>query len=221
MSADQDRLPATAEARQGRSALDTVWTAVRMGAVLYVFIAALQIIKTGAGALDVFNTGGFFVHNAGSTLGLGWIGAMLTLSGSTAAAAALGLTATGAISEVQGFTMVTGARLGAAFVVLLIAALYVLRRGTEGRRRATLSTAVMALAITAVIYVPGALIGLGLLEGPIGSVRLAAPPSFGNLIDVLYGWMLNAIAAWPPWLLFVGGVALLALSFKTLDAMVP
>lgn len=207
--------------RRTGARLQGLWAVLKLAGVLYVFIGALQVIKTGAGALDIFNAGGFLVHNAGSTLGLGWIGAMLTLSGSTAAAAALGLTATGSLSEVQGFTMVTGARLGAAFVVLLIAAIYVLRRGAEGRRRATVSTAVMALMITAVIYVPGALIGLALLKGPVASIALSAPPSFGNLIDVLYGWMLTPIATWPPALLFVAGVALLALSFRVLDALVP
>lgn len=219
--------PTTIEARpqpqatSSRSWVQTASNVARLLVILYVFIGALQIIKTGAGALDVFSSGGFLVHNAGSTLGLGWIGAMLTLSGSTAAAAAMGLTAAGSISEVQGFTMVTGARLGAAFVVLLIAALYVMRSGTQGRRRATVSTAVMALSITAVIYVPGALIGLSILKGPIAGVTLSAPPSFGNLIDLLYGWMLTPIETWSPALLFVGGVALLAISFRALDALVP
>jgi hypothetical protein len=79
----------------------------------------------------------------------------------------------------------------------------------------------MALAITAVIYVPGAVIGLVMLKGPVSHIALSAPPSFGNLIDFLYGWMLNRIATWSPGFLFVGGVALLAVSFKVLDALVP
>lgn len=222
MSGEQQTLEAQERSpRRTQTQTQTLWTVAKLIGVLYVFIGALQIIKTGAGALDIFNAGGFFVRNAGSTLGLGWIGAMLTLSGSTAAAAALGLTAQGAISEVQGFTMVTGGRLGAAFVVLLIATAYVLRSKTTGRRKATLSTAVMALAITAVIYVPGALIGLLMLKGPVSHIALSAPPSVGNIIDFLYGWMLNPIAAWSPGLLFIGGVVLLAVSFKVLDALVP
>src|SRR5205823_14654640 len=138
----------------------------------------------------IFNAGGFFVRNAGSTFGLGWIGAMLTLSGSTAAAAALTLRAAGSITEIQGFTMVTGARLGAAFVVLLIAVLYAMRSGS-GKPRAPLSTAVMALFITGIIYVPGAVLGLFALGGPLARVHLQAPPAIGNLINLLYGWMLN------------------------------
>lgn len=220
METEQQTLEARARAPEGLRSRN-LYGALKLVAVLYVFVGALQVVKTGAGALDVFHAGGFFVRNAGSTLGLGWIGAMLTLSGSTAAAAAAGLMATGAISATEGFTMVTGARLGAAFVVLLIAALYVIRRGTEGKRKATVSTGVMALVITAVIYLPGAVVGLAFLKGPGSHLDLSAPPSFGSLIDVLYGWALDPISSWPPWLLFVGGVGLLAVSFKVLDALVP
>lgn len=206
--------------RRRGSTASTLWRAVRLAAALYVLIAALQVIKTGAGAVDIFNSGGFLVRNAASTFGLGWIGAMLTLSGSTAAAAALTLRAAGSITEIQGFTMVTGARLGAAFVVLLIAVIYALRSG-EGKRLAPVSTAVMALVITAIIYLPGAIIGFFVMRGPMQHVNLHAPPSFGNLVNLLYGWMLNRIDSWPPGLLFVGGLILLLVAFKAVDTLVP
>lgn len=197
------------------------WRAVRLVAALYVFIGALQILKTGAGELAVLDSGGILVKNAGSTLGLGWIGAMLTLSGSTMAATALTLTATGGISEVQGFTMVTGARLGAAFVVMLVAVIYALRGGRGGRRK-TVSTAVLALAITGVIYVPGAAIGLFILRsGFFHRLHLSAPAQFGNLVDLLYSWMLALIESWPPLVLFFGGLVLLVFSFRFIDALVP
>ncbi|MDP9223888.1 MAG: hypothetical protein M3P18_08530 [Actinomycetota bacterium] len=197
------------------------WRAARLIAVLYVFVGALQILKTGASAgLEVL-TGGFLFHNAGSTLGLGWIGAMLTLSGSTVAATALTLRVAGSISEIQGFTMVTGGRLGAAFVVLLVAVIYIMRKG-EGERMKPLSTAVMALVITGAIYLPGAAIGLVLLHwGPFQNIHLIAPHQFGNLIDLLYGWLLNAIATFPPLPLFFAGLVLLVVSFKLIDVLVP
>jgi hypothetical protein len=198
-----------------------LWRAVRLIAVLYVFVGALQILKTGAASGLTVLTGGFLFHNAGSTLGLGWIGAMLTLSGSTVAATALTLRAAGSISEIQGFTMVTGGRLGAAFVVLLVAVIYIMRKG-EGERMKPLSTAVMALVITGVIYLPGAAIGLVLLHwGPFQHIHLAAPHQFGNLIDLLYGWLLNAIDGLPALVNFFGGLILLIVSFKLVDALMP
>jgi solute carrier family 34 (sodium-dependent phosphate cotransporter) len=200
--------------------LGRAWRAARLVGSIYLFVGALQILKTGASDFQILHEGGVLVRNAGSTLGLGWLGAMLTLSGSTMAATALTLRATGAISEVQGFTMVTGARLGAAFVVLLVATIYALREGR--RRRKTLSTAVLALTITAVIYVPGAAIGLFVLRSPpFRHIHIRAPAEFAGVIDILYDWILVRVESWPGVVLFVIGVVLLVLSFRFIDALVP
>jgi len=193
----------------------------RWAATLFLFIGAIQVLKTGAGELDILDAGGRFTASALSTLGLGWIGAMLTLSGSPAVATALTLRATGAIGEVQAFTMVTGARMGAAFVVLLVAVLFASRRA-EGQRMAPISTAVMTLVITATMYVPGALIGLGILGwDSFKGVRLQSPPTFTGFLDAVYDPILSRIESWPPAILFVGGLVLLVVSFKLLDSMVP
>jgi solute carrier family 34 (sodium-dependent phosphate cotransporter) len=223
MAVESKKTEETAPARPsgGRRGWSTAWRAIRIIGALYLFVGAIQLMKTGAGGLDIFTQGGFLVKNAGSTLGLGWIGAMLTLSGTPPAAAALTLTAAGNISEVQGFTMVTGARLGAAFVVLLVASLYAFRSGA-GKRLKTVSTAVLALAITAVIYVPGAIIGLLLLESePFHRVEIGAPPAFTNLVDLMYGWVLTPLETWPPGALFAIGFGLLIFSFRVIDAAMP
>lgn len=197
------------------------WTVLRLVFALFLFIAALQILKTGAADLALFDRGGFLVRNAGSTLGLGWIGAMLTLSGSPAVATALTLRAEGHITEVQGFTMATGGRMGAAFVVLLVAVLFAARRD-EGKRMAPISTAVMTLVITIAMYVPGALIGLVLLGwDDFRRISLSPPPAFADLIDVVYGPLLERIQHLPSALLFIGGLVLLVVSFKMIDALVP
>lgn len=193
----------------------------RWAATLFLFIGAIQVLKTGAGELDILAAGGRLTGSALSTLGLGWIGAMLTLSGSPAVATGLTLRATGSIGEVQAFTMVTGARLGAAFVVLLVAVLFATRRA-EGQRMAPISTAVMTLVITATMYVPGALIGLGILRwDSFRSIRIQSPPTFTGFLDAIYDPILSRIESWSPALLFVGGLVLLVVSFKLLDSMVP
>ena len=213
--------PATAGAPAPRPGAAAAWRGARLVVIVYIFIGALQFLKVGAGGLAAFNDGGILIGNPGSTLGVGWLGAMLTLSGSTMTTAALTLRATGVVSEVQGFTMVTGARLGAAFVVLLVAVLYALRARRGGRKK-TVSTAVLTLAITGVIYVPGAVIGLFILRSEwFHNIRLSAPAELGNLIDLLYGWLTNSIESWPPLLLFFGGIALLIASFKLIDGLVP
>jgi sodium-dependent phosphate cotransporter len=89
-----------------RVATSVAWAA-RFLLALFLFVGALQVMKTGAANLDLLKEGGFLVRNAASTLGLGWIGALFVLSGSPVAASALTLVAAGSITELQGFMMLT------------------------------------------------------------------------------------------------------------------
>ena len=196
--------------------------ALRLALALFLFVGALQIMKTGAASLDILQSGGWLVKNAGSTLGLGWLGALLVLSGSPIAASALALVKGGAISELQGFTMLTGSRLGAAFVVLLVAVIYALRSSGVGGKVKPVSTAVLALSATALIYVPGALIGYALLRWePFRQLSPTFPAQFSDLIDLVYGGLLERISSWSPLLLFVGGLGVLLLSFRLIDTVLP
>jgi solute carrier family 34 (sodium-dependent phosphate cotransporter) len=204
----------------GRVAGGAAWLG-RFLLALFLFVGALQVMKTGAGKLEALQHGGLLVKNAASTLGLGWLGALLVLSGSPIAASALSLVSAGSINPTEGFTMVTGSRLGAAFVVLLVAVVYALRGG-EGRRMAPVSTAVMALTATAVIYVPAALLGYGLLSwSPFQSLNLQFPGQFSDLLDLVYGDLLVAIDGWPAIVLFLGGLGILLVAFKLIDTVVP
>jgi sodium-dependent phosphate cotransporter len=197
------------------------WWLLKFLVALFFFVGALQLMKTGAASLDILNSGGFLVKNAGATLGLGWVGALFVLSGSPVAATALTLVAADSITEVQGYTMLTGSRLGAAFVVLVVAVIYALRGG-EGERFKPVSTAIMALSTTAVLYVPAAILGLFLLRAPFfSSLDIQFPGQFADLIDLIYGGLLDAIASWPPIVVFLGGLGVLLLSFKLIDAVIP
>lgn len=197
------------------------WWLLRFLAALFLFVGALQIMKTGAANLTVLNDQGFLVRNAASTFGLGWLGALFVLSGSPVAASALTLVAAGSITEFQGFTMLAGSRIGAAFVMLLVAVIYGLRGG-EGKRMAPVSTAVMALSATALIYAPGALIGGVLLNWtPFRRTELRFPARFTDLVDLVYGGLLETIEKWPALVLFVGGLGALLIAFKLLDTVVP
>jgi hypothetical protein len=201
---------------------------VRFLLALFLFVGALQLMKTGAKNLDVLQPGGFLVRNPGSTLGLGWLGALFVLSGSPIAATSLTLVAAGEVhagvnhfSEIQGFTMLTGSRLGAAFVVLVTAVIYA-SRGGDGERRKPLSTAVMALLTTALIYIPSSIIGFSLLRwGPFHRLDLQFPGQFVEIIDVIYGGILDRVDSLPGLLVFLGGLGVLLVSFKLLDTVLP
>jgi solute carrier family 34 (sodium-dependent phosphate cotransporter) len=198
-----------------------LWWATRFIFALFLFIGALQLMKTGAGALDFLQPGGFFTRNAGSTLGLGWLGALFVLSGSPIAATALTLVAAdNGISEIQGFTMLTGSRLGAAFVVLVTAVIYAMRGG-EGERFKPVSTAVMTLCATAFIYIPAAAIGLLLLNWSwFHSLNIQFPGQFADVIDFIYGGILDAVADLPAIVIFLGGLGVLLVSFKIIDSVI-
>lgn len=197
------------------------WLA-RFVLALFLFVGALQVMKTGAASLDILKEGGVLVKNAGSTFGLGWLGALLVLSGSPIAASALTLVAAGSISEIQGFTMLTGSRLGAAFVVLLVAVIYALRATGQGEKVKPVSTAVLALSTTALIYVPGAIIGFFLLSwSPFRRLEVSFPTQFSDVIDLVYGALLDRIEDLPAVVLFGGGLAILLVSFKVIDTVLP
>jgi sodium-dependent phosphate cotransporter len=202
-------------------AIGAAWWLVRLAAALFVFVGALQLMKTGAAGLSILREDGFLVENAGSTLGLGWLGALLVLSGSPIAATSLTLVAADGLSELQGFTMLTGSRLGAAFVVLVTAALFAFR-APEGQRKAPVTCAMFALFATAMIYVPAAFVGAALLRwDTFHSLELSAPGQFVDLIDVVYGGLLERAEGYSSPLVFLAGLGALLLAFKLIDTVLP
>jgi hypothetical protein len=153
-------------------------------------------------------------QNALSTLGLGRPGA-LVLSGSPVAATALALVAAGERraqsqrTELEGFTMLTApasappsSSSGRGRVRAPVG---------EGKRRAPLSTAVLALTATAVVYVPAAFLGAALLSwGPFASLELGFPGQLVDLIDLVYGGVVEgADRSLPSFLVFVAGLGAL------------
>jgi sodium-dependent phosphate cotransporter len=209
--------------------LGGLWWAARLAAALFVFVGALQLMKTGAASLSILHQGGLLVQNAGSTLGLGWLGALLVLSGSPIAATSLTLVAAGEqatagaerFTELQGFTMLTGSRLGAAFVVLVTAVLFALR-APDGERKAPVTCAMFALFGTAMIYVPAAFVGAALLRWEsFHSVDLTLPGGFVDLLDLVYGGLLERAEQYSPALVFLVGLACLLAAFKLIDTVLP
>lgn len=190
---------------------------------LALFVAALGLMRRGAEALIPSLEGSVFTDNATSTLGLGWLGACLVLSGSPVAASALTLLDGGAIDRTQSFTMLTGSRLGAAFVVLVVGVAYAVRSKEQGSRRAPVSIGVLSLLMTAVVYVPGALLGWLLLDrGVFDGFDIGTSPEVASATDTAFGWLADAIVEVAPgWTLFPIGLGLLLLGFQAFDRVLP
>ncbi|MDP9454181.1 MAG: hypothetical protein M3P97_12585 [Actinomycetota bacterium] len=188
-----------------------------------LFVTALGLMKAGATALIPTLEGSVFTDGAWSTLGLGWFGACIVLSGSPVAASSLALLDGGAITRTQAFTMLTGSRLGAAFVVLVVGVVYaVRRRGTSGRR-APISIGILSLLMTAVAYVPGALLGYALLAGgTLDRFDIGTSPAITSATDALFGWAVDLLGdILPGWSLFPVGVAVLLVGFQLFDRVLP
>ena len=185
------------------------------------FVTALGLMKEGAASLIPSLDGSVFTDNAWSALGVGWLGACALLSGSPVAASSLTLLDGGAIDRSQAFAMLTGSRLGASFVVLVVGVIYALRR--DAGRRAPLSIGVYALTITAVAYLPGAAVGWWLLtRGHLDGIDLAASPGVVSITDELFGWLPDLLGdVVPGWALFPIGVVILLGAFSCFDRVLP
>ncbi|HVM54505.1 MAG TPA: hypothetical protein VM262_15050 [Acidimicrobiales bacterium] len=187
-----------------------------------LFVTALGLMRSGAEVLIPALEGSFLTDNPLSTLGLGWLGAGVVLSGSPVAASSLTLLDGGAITRDQSFTMLTGSRLGAAFVVVVVGLLYALRR-PGSNRRAPVSIGVLSLLMTAVTYVPGALVGYVLLRrGTFDAFDVGTSPSLTSATDTLFGWAPDLVRdVLPAWVLFPVGLLVLLAGFHLIDKVMP
>jgi hypothetical protein len=209
-----------------RAGRERDWVAVagRFGSfvvALFLFVLAIQLMKEGAKALGPTLSGSPLFSNAFSTLGAGWLGAYVVLSGSPVAAVALSLYVGGAANELQTFTMLSGSRLGASFVVLLVGFMYALRN--RGRNRSeSIGMGVLALSLTAIVYVPGMFIGYAILKwGWLDGVRWQASGDVQSAVDLVWGPALDLLTRLPEWSLLPIGLGIVLLSFRLLDRVLP
>jgi solute carrier family 34 (sodium-dependent phosphate cotransporter) len=181
-------------------------------------VLALELLKRGAGGIGPLLRGAGVAGFAGG-MGTGWLAACLLLSGSPVAAMALTLLAAGTLTTAETFGMISGSRLGASFVVLVIGAIEDLRAGRREARSAYIGVA--ALVTTAVVYLPGmALAWVGLSRGALAGLRLEGR-ELASLVQVLYGPLLAGAASLPRLLLFGAGVLALLGAFKAFDRALP
>lgn len=189
-------------------------------ASLFLFVLAVTLMKEGARDLAPLVRDRFYVTNAANSLGFGWLFAYVIMSGSPVAAAALTFFNAGVIDKLDAFAMITGSRLGASFIVLLIGFIYVLR----GRDRATsLSMGLLSLIVTGTTYLIGLGIGLIMLQtGLLDSIQLRSGGLLNSAIDLIFDPIAAFLLAFlPRWSLFLVGLAIIMLSFNLFDRCLP
>ncbi|MEZ4662973.1 MAG: hypothetical protein R2911_35950 [Caldilineaceae bacterium] len=154
------------------------------------------------------------------SLGLGWLGAYLLLSGSPVAAAALTFFDAGALDAWSTFMMITGSRLGASLTVFFLGFLYVLR----GRNRAdSLSMGLLSLSVTGVTHFFGIFVGLALLHGGwLDRFQLRSGYMLSTLFERIFAPLAHALAEpFPVWASFFLGLAIILVSFNFFDRALP
>jgi Na+/phosphate symporter len=160
------------------------------------------------------------VQNAANALGFGWLFAYVALSGSPVAATALTLFDAGALDALGTFAMITGSRLGAAFVVLAIGFVYTLR-GHE--RQGSLAMGLLSFVITAAVYLPALVLGYWLLTtGAFDWLQPRAGLGLVSAIDVIFDPLVAlAEANLPHWAVFLIGFGVLWYSLSLIDHALP
>lgn len=187
---------------------------------LFLFILAITLMKEGARPLAPLIQTRFAITNPANSLGFGWLFAYVIMSGSPVAAAALTFFEAGVIDKVGAFTMITGSRLGASFIVLFIGFIYVLR----GRDRAnSLGMGLLSLLVTGSTYLAALGVGLGLLHwGVLDDVQLSRGAVLTAVTDHLFDPItLLLTQLLPEWLVFVVGLGIIMISFQLFDKCLP
>jgi Na+/phosphate symporter len=204
----------------------SVWARVHVGKIglffvsLILFILAITLMKEGAKGLAPLVKDTFRVENPTNALGFGWLFAYLIMSGSPVAAAALTFFDAGVIDQYSTYAMISGSRLGASFIVLLIGFLYVLR----GRNRAaSLGMGVLSLSVTGATQVVGLFLGLALLHlGWLERIQLGSGSVLSSVTDRIFDPIVNGFSSFlPGWALFLVGLGIILVSFNLFDRCLP
>ncbi|MBI2845806.1 MAG: hypothetical protein HYX86_04595 [Chloroflexi bacterium] len=189
-------------------------------ASLYLFILAILLLKEGARAVAPFAVQFFRVEHPLNALGFGWLFSYLILSGSPVAASALTFFDAGALDQIQAFMMISGSRLGAAFIVLLVGFLYTVR-GHE--RRQSMVMGLLSLLVTATIYFPGLVLGYFLLTYHLlDFVQFGPGTEITSFLEQVFNPLLEPLASFlPAAVLFVMGIGLILFSLNLFDRSLP
>lgn len=187
---------------------------------LFLFILAITLMKEGAKGLIPLVRDSFNVSNAFNSMGFGWLFAYVIMSGSPVAAAALTFFDAGVIDKLGAFTMITGSRFGASFIVLFIGFIYVLR----GRNRATsLSMGLLSLTVTFTTYTAALGVGYLILKARLlDHIQLQSGAILNGITDLIFDPITAVFVKYLPiWSLFLVGLGIIMVSFNLFDKCLP
>ncbi len=214
---------ATASSRVG-SAISAARRLAYLCASLYLFAFALMLMQVGARGLQPLIRDILHVDSAANSLGFGWLSAYVILSGSPVAAMALTLMKSELLDPLGGYAMITGSRLGASLIVLVIGFVYTLR----GHERSTaLSMGVLSFLVTAVVQVAALVLGgLMIVRHMVPPIDMEGSGAFTAITDRLMGSAVESVSSLAESiggapLVFVAGLAVILTAFAMFDRGLP
>ena len=187
---------------------------------LALFLVAIELIKNGATGAAGLIERYLDINSPVNALGFGWFASYLVMSGSPVAAVSVAFLATGAVGQLSAYAMIVGSRLGASFIVLFVGFMYVLR-GHE--RRTGLTMGLLALVVTASIYLPALLVGGLLLRAEaLDFVQLGRGAVLGSLLEQAMAPIVGPLSGFlPGWGVMLVGLVVLWVSFYLFDRVLP
>jgi len=187
---------------------------------LSLFLGAIELIKHGAAGAAGLIERYLDIGNPLNALGFGWLASYLVMSGSPVAAVSVAFLAAGALEQLPAYAMIVGSRLGASFIVLFVGFMYVLR-GHE--RRAGLTMGLLALVVTASVYLPVLLVGGLLLELEVlDFVQLGGGAALSSVLEQVLAPIVQPLSSLlPGWGVMLVGLVVLWVSFFLFDRALP
>lgn len=187
---------------------------------LFLFTLAIYIMKEGARALTPLVRSTLAVDNPINSLGFGWLFAYVLLSGSPVAAVSLTFLTNGLVDQYGAFTMITGSRLGASFIVLFIGFLYVLR-GKD--RTSSLSMGLLSLSVTFTTFFVAMFVGIGIMSaGSFTNIQIQSGALINSVVDLIFDPIVTFISGvMPDVVLFLVGLGLTIFSLNLFDKALP
>ena len=204
----------------------TLWGLTRVGKVilfmlsLFLFTFAIILMKDGARGIAPFAADFFKADSLTNAVGVGWFFSYLVMSGSPIAAVSLAFWDAGVMGRFDALAMIIGSRIGAAFIVLFIGFIYILR---GYKRKTALTTGLLSLVVTGSTYIPALGIGHLLLNYRIlDSIQFSQGATLSSVLDRAFDPILEYFASTlPSWTIFLIGVGVILVSFKLFDWALP
>ncbi len=187
---------------------------------IFGFILSLQLLGEStqeiAPLLQDFFTA--FITTELSALGTGWFMAYMVLNGATSAAIGLALFESGLIDFIQVFMVVSGSRLGAAFIVILIG-LIEYSKGKSSSLADSCSVGILTFLLTYTIYIPAIILGYLLLGSfEFAFLETSGPTFLSYSLTMVFQPIVDILSEniFAP-LLFFLSIILLLFSLKQFD----